>query len=42
MSQSLLKGLSLTLKEFLNKWDKVILEGKKTFESIANLVTELR
>jgi len=42
MNQSLLKGLCLTLKEFLNKWDKVILEGKKTFESIANLVTELR
>ena len=40
MNQSLLKGLCLTLKEFLNKWDKVILEGKKTFESIANLVTE--
>ncbi len=42
MSQTLLKGLCLSLKELLMKWEKVNFEGKKTFEAINNLLSELR
>ena len=42
MTQNLLKGLCLTLRDFLGKWEKTNVEGMKTLEAITNHLTELQ
>lgn len=41
-SLTLIKGLCLSIKEFIAKWEKANQDGKKILEAISNSISELR